>query len=197
MSRLQRRRVIIAVGAILAGLPLAQAQGPSQVRRIGFLDPLSEDSSESKVGRQALIEGLREAGWILGRNLAIEYRSAGGKPDQYPVLAAELARLDLSAIVVSGDAMTRVLQKATATIPIVMGNVGDPAAGTRRKLPSGSPVNSRRTENSPTSRRRIVFVSWLFSVFTAPTCSFNLAASCCVIRSWSASSVTFGGNAAN
>jgi putative ABC transport system substrate-binding protein len=82
-----------------------------------FLDP---------VRSEALRQGLRELGYVEGKNLTIEWRSAEGKLDRLPALAAELVRLKVDVIVASGPLPTRVTKEATSTIPIVMAQVNDP-----------------------------------------------------------------------
>jgi putative ABC transport system substrate-binding protein len=105
--------VLLAVGAI------ADAQQPKKVPRIGYLsavDPAT-DSTRSDPIRLA----LRELGYIAGQNIAVEYRYAGGKRDRFSELAAELVRLKVDIIVVSGgDLLIQQVMNATKTIPIVM-----------------------------------------------------------------------------
>jgi putative ABC transport system substrate-binding protein len=100
----------------------AQAQQAKKVTRIGYLsttDP-SRDSSRSEAIRLA----LRELGYIEGQNITFEYRYAEGKADRYPELAAELVRLKVDIIVVSGGSGgVRAAKNATKTIPIVMSGV--------------------------------------------------------------------------
>ena len=115
---------LIAIVVALAGFgPIADAQQPKKVPRIGYLsatDPAS-DSTRSEPIRLA----LRELGYIEGQNVAIEYRYAEGKRDRFPKLAAELVRLKVDIIVVSGgDLLIRPAMNATKTIPIVMVGVG-------------------------------------------------------------------------
>ena len=97
----------------------ATAQQPKKVHRIGYLvagDPTSE-STRSEAIRLA----LRELGYIEGQNIAIEYRYAEGKRDRQPELAAELVRLKVDIILVTGaDVLIRAAKNATKTIPIVM-----------------------------------------------------------------------------
>jgi putative ABC transport system substrate-binding protein len=69
---------------------------------------------------------LRELGYVEGKNIVIEYRSAEGKPDRLPAVAAELARLKVDVIVTTGPSVTRAAKEATSTIPIVMTNDNDP-----------------------------------------------------------------------
>ena len=102
----------------------AKAQQPSKVSRIAFLagNPFSGNTDRIEAFKQ----GLRELGYEEGKNLVIEWRSAEGKDDRLPALAAELVGLNVEVIVSLGPSGTPVLKKATATIPIVMTNDPDP-----------------------------------------------------------------------
>ena len=104
----------------------AEAQQPKKVPRIGYLSSLglARESARSEGIRLA----LRELGYIEGQNIAIEYRYAEGKRDRHPELAAELVRLKVDIIVVTGgDQGIRAAKNATKTIPIVMmGSAADP-----------------------------------------------------------------------
>jgi putative ABC transport system substrate-binding protein len=107
---------------IFALVHLAEAQQPKKVSRIGYLGGASPVSDRMEAFRQ----GLRELGYVEGKNIVIEYRSAEGKPDSLPALAAELVRLKVDIIVSSGATPTRAAKEATATIPIVMSQDPDP-----------------------------------------------------------------------
>ena len=118
---------ISAVGALAACLGLlclaatANAQqGP--MRRIGVLFATSPSDSWVK----SLQQGLREAGYVEGRDITIEWRSANGDFDQVPRLAADLVGRKVDVIVVESSAATLALKRATSTIPIVMAIVADP-----------------------------------------------------------------------
>jgi putative tryptophan/tyrosine transport system substrate-binding protein len=116
--------ILVAVVLLAVGV-IAQAQQPKKVPRIGYLsngDPATE-STRSEGIRLA----LRERGHIEGQNIATEYRYAEGKIDRYPELLAELVRLKVDIILVSGDIPVRAAKNATKTIPIVMlGTGSDP-----------------------------------------------------------------------
>src|SRR5262245_58594300 len=120
---MRRRTVAFGLGILfLTTLHLARAQQPPKIPRIGylmtrFLDP---------VRTEPLRQGLRELGYVEGKNIVIEWRSAEGKIDRLPALAAELVRLRVDVIVTSGPLPTRVTKEATSTIPIVMAQVNDP-----------------------------------------------------------------------
>src|SRR5215813_9013946 len=101
----------------------AQAQQSKRVPRIGILVGGSASSDSARI--ESLRRGLRELGYIEGKNIAIEYRYADGKPDRLSALAAELVALKVDLIVTAGPAATRAAKEATKTTPIVMAQVND------------------------------------------------------------------------
>jgi putative tryptophan/tyrosine transport system substrate-binding protein len=125
-SALRNLKFAILLGAMLFALCLtAEAQQPGKVPRIGFLDPSS--ASGNAVRLEAFWQEMRKLGWIEGKNINVEYRFAENKgPERQPELAADLVRLKVDLIVVSGTPAALAAKKATTTIPIVMTNTGDP-----------------------------------------------------------------------
>jgi len=122
---MNRRDLLVAfsLGALAEALPaLAQQQG--KVRRIGLLVPGSADVYAVWV--EALRAGLRERGYVEGKNIVIESRWAEGNYDRMNVLAAELVRLKVDVIVTGGTPSTLAVKQATTTIPIVIGAISDP-----------------------------------------------------------------------
>ena len=120
-----RRKLVVALGALALAAPFPSfAQQPAKIPRIGFLSttPLSDISARI----EALRQGLRELGYVEGKNIVIEWRSAEGKIDLLPTLAAELVRLKVDIIVSAGATDTRAAKEATVTIPIVMTQDPDP-----------------------------------------------------------------------
>jgi putative ABC transport system substrate-binding protein len=115
----------LALSAVLFALSYsASAQQPKKVYRIGYLSP-SDPATES-TRFEAIRLALRELGHIEGQNIATEYRYSEGKRDRLPELAAELVRLKVDIIVVTGGAAwIRAAKNATKTIPIVMIGVGN------------------------------------------------------------------------
>jgi putative ABC transport system substrate-binding protein len=111
---------------VLAWVGAALAQAPVKVRRIGLLSSFS--SSDTALWYQAFRLGLRDLGWVEGKNLIIEYRYAEGRRDRLPDLAADLVRLKVDAIVASVVSDAMAAQKATRAIPIVMAAPSDPVA---------------------------------------------------------------------
>ena len=104
---------------------LVEAQQPARVYRLGFVSSSSRDQSPRE---EAFRRGLRELGYIEGKNIVIEYRYSQGQSDRLPALVAELIRLKVDVIVTSGaPPVIHAAQQATRTIPIVMpGVVVDP-----------------------------------------------------------------------
>ena len=102
----------------------AEAQQPKKVPRIGFLSAASSSAIAARV--EAFRQGLRELGYVEGKNIFIEWRFAEGKSDRLPSLAAELVRLKVDVIVSEAPTSTRSAKQATATIPIVMVFDDDP-----------------------------------------------------------------------
>jgi len=109
---------------LLAWGSLADAQQPKKVPRIGYLSASSASSISSRV--EALRQGLRELGYVEGKNIVIEQRYAEGKPDRLSALVAELVRLKVDVIVSAGPLTTRAAKEATSTVPIVMAQDNDP-----------------------------------------------------------------------
>jgi len=105
---------------------VAPAQQPTKIPRIGFLLATSPSSNAARY--EAFRQGLRELGYVEGKNLVIDRRFAEGKLDRLPSLAAELVRLNVDVIVTSGGISTRAAKEATVTIPIVMVQDNDPVA---------------------------------------------------------------------
>jgi putative ABC transport system substrate-binding protein len=117
--------VIVTMGVLAAPLAV-EAQPASKVYRIGLLSTMPPDTSATRLW-EAFRQGLRELGYIEGWNLVIEQRyPSGGSGDQLPNLAAELVRLKVDVIVAGGSLTPHAAKRATTTIPIVMGNHGDP-----------------------------------------------------------------------
>jgi len=116
--------VIVIVAALFRLCIPASAQQPGKIPRIGYLGAASYGANRARV--QAFRQGLREAGYIEGNNIVIEYRFAEGQRDNVAALAAELVGLKIDVIVTGGSTATRPAKAATSTIPIVMTNDADP-----------------------------------------------------------------------
>src|SRR5215471_8889845 len=115
----------VAVCAMLFALCRSvEAQQPKKVPTVGFLVLAPRSSISPRV--EAFRQGLHDLGYVEGKTIVIEYRSADEKLDRLPELAAELVRLKVDIIVTGGDIVTRVVKDATSTIPIVMPYDNDP-----------------------------------------------------------------------
>ncbi len=117
--------IFLALG-VLAGPLITEAQEAAKVWRIGFLHGATASGLASQV--EALRAGLRDLGYVEGKNLVIEFRWADGNFERLPGLVAELVRLQVDLIVASGSPAIRAAKAATTTIPIVMASSGDVVA---------------------------------------------------------------------
>jgi putative ABC transport system substrate-binding protein len=114
---------MIVVLTMLAALPLvANAQPAGKAPRVAYLSA----SSASSATVEAFEQGLRELGYVDGRNILIEYRWANGQFDRLPAIAAELVRLGINVIVAANTPAALAAKNATSTIPIILVTSGDP-----------------------------------------------------------------------
>ncbi|MGN6716857.1 MAG: ABC transporter substrate binding protein, partial [Candidatus Binatia bacterium] len=102
----------------------SRAQQLAKIPRIGFLNALFPTTNPARI--EAFRQGLRDAGYVEGKNIVLEYRYAERKVGRLSALAAELVRLKVDVIVTSASQETRAAKAATSTIPIVMINEPDP-----------------------------------------------------------------------
>jgi putative ABC transport system substrate-binding protein len=116
---MNRRAFVTGLGAVLAAPLAAEAQ---QARRLGYL---VLDLIENTPRREAFRQGLRDLGYVEGRNVVIEYRDSEGKPERLAARAAELVALNVDVIVAPGTLAALAAKRATATIPIVVPTIGD------------------------------------------------------------------------
>src|SRR5437870_1012207 len=115
---------ILVVAVLLAVAVVAEGQQSTKVARIGFLGGTSLSVESTRI--ESFRQGMREVGYVEGKNLVIEWRWAEGKFDRLPDLAAELVRLDVDVIVTGGSTSTGAAKQVINTIPIVMAQVNDP-----------------------------------------------------------------------
>lgn len=124
---MKRRHFIKLVGGMAMACPFVlHAQPLARVARIGFLGSASAPGSAKSV--EALRTGLRDLGYVEGKNIVIEFRWAEGRYDRLSALVTDLIRLKVDLIVTHGTPGTRAAKKATSTIPIVMAISGDAIA---------------------------------------------------------------------
>jgi putative ABC transport system substrate-binding protein len=122
---MERRTFMALVSGLLAAPLVAEAQQTAKVPRIGLL---GFNLATNPHLPEAFRQGLRDLGYVEGRNVVIEYRNAEGKFERLPALAAELVALKVDVIVAGGRAQALAAQQATRTLPIVFTGVGDPVS---------------------------------------------------------------------
>jgi putative tryptophan/tyrosine transport system substrate-binding protein len=115
--------ILVAVVLLVVAV-IAEAQQPGKIPRIGFLGNSTAALEENLV--EPFRQGLRDLGYVEGRNILIEYRWAEGKYQRFPTLIAELIALKVDVIVTAGTPASLAVKKATTSIPLVMIAVGDP-----------------------------------------------------------------------
>jgi putative ABC transport system substrate-binding protein len=172
------------IGFILSSLLLApcfpaQAQQPTKVPMVGYLSTTSHSTNATRI--EAFRQGLRELGYVEGKNIVIEYRFAEGKLDRLRELAADLVRLKVDVIVTAGGQSTPPAKEATSTIPIVMSHDPDPVGSgfvTSLSQPGGNitglsslapELNGKRLEILKEIRPRLSRVAVLGTSTTAGT----------------------------
>jgi ABC-type uncharacterized transport system substrate-binding protein len=124
-SHIGRRKFLATLGGAAAAWPLAaRAQQAGKLRTVGFLGPNTHSAASEWVA--ALVQRLRDLGWMEGRTVTIEYRWAEGRDERFAEIAAEFVRLKVELIVTSGTPAVMASKKATSVIPIVFATAGDP-----------------------------------------------------------------------
>src|SRR5215469_9765035 len=123
MKRAAVRSIAVAV-MLLAMAVIAEAQQAKKFTTVGFVALSSRSTLSPRI--EGLRQGLHDLGYVEGKNIIIEYRFADEKFDRLPELVAELVRLKVDVLISGGDIVTRLLKKATSTIPIVMPYDNDP-----------------------------------------------------------------------
>ena len=124
---MKRREFITLLGGAAAAWPLAaRAQQGERMRRMGVFQPGVADDSEYQARNAAFLQTLGQLGWIVGRNLRIDFRWGAGHVERYRAIAEELVAIRPDVILGNGTAIVGALQKATRTVPIVFANITDP-----------------------------------------------------------------------
>jgi putative tryptophan/tyrosine transport system substrate-binding protein len=124
---MRRREFITLLGGAASSVPhAARAQQPERMRRIGVLAGVAESDAEGQARNAALLQGLQQLGWTVGRNMQIEYRWAAGSPGDLHKYATELVALAPEVIFAAGGVSLASLLQVTRTVPIVFAVVPDP-----------------------------------------------------------------------
>src|SRR5258705_6323928 len=124
MVGMKRREFITLLGGAAVAWPLAaSAQQPGKTPRVGYI---RAGTPRNDPFREEFVRGMRDLGYVEGRNIAYEFRHYGDDAESIPTLISDLLRAKVDIIVVGGTAAVRAAQTATQSIPIVMGAVSDP-----------------------------------------------------------------------
>jgi putative tryptophan/tyrosine transport system substrate-binding protein len=168
---MHRRKFIgMVAGGVLA--PLGARGQAGKVYRIGLLEPIP--ASQNSANLDALRKGLRELGYVEGRNLTIDYRSADGHAERFPELAADLARRKVDLIITRGTPAAKAAKNATATIPVVMATMGDPRALVASFAHPGGNVTGVTTFSTELSAKRIELLKELVPGLTRVALLHNM-----------------------
>jgi putative tryptophan/tyrosine transport system substrate-binding protein len=126
---MRRREFLGVIGAAAAALPVVgRAQQPERMRRIGWMDFVPESDPATPARVSAFREGMEKQGWVLGRNLAIDYRWSIFDMERARATAEELLNLAPDVMFCAGSPATLALQRATRTVPVVFITVSEPAS---------------------------------------------------------------------
>src|SRR4051795_590163 len=132
---MRRREFLASLGAVTSAWPLAaRAQEPGRTFRIGMAEPVSAELNAAYLA--AFRQELKRLGFVEGRNLVIEHRSADGDASRFPALLTELIALNVDLIVARGSPAALAAKKATSTIPVLMA-VGEPLLVVESLAPPG------------------------------------------------------------
>jgi putative ABC transport system substrate-binding protein len=170
---MDRRTFVCSVAGGLLVTPLAaRAQQAGKVYRIGILEAIP--ASQNAANLDALRKGLREMGYVEGRNLIIEYRSADGRAERFPDLTSELVRLKVDLIVTRGTPAARAAKNATETIPVVMATMGDPRAIVASFARPGGNITGVTTFSTELTAKRIELLKELVPNFSRVALLHNM-----------------------
>ena len=151
---MNRRAFLGSIAGSFLAVPLAtRAQQEGKVYRIGILEAIP--AAQNAANLDALRKGLRTFGYIEGRNLIIEYRSADGIAERFPDLASELVRLKVDLIVTRGTPAALAAKNATEAIPVIMATMGDPRAIVASFARPGGNITGVTTFSTELTAKRI------------------------------------------
>jgi putative tryptophan/tyrosine transport system substrate-binding protein len=171
---MDRRTFIGSVACGVVATPLAgRAQQAGKVYRIGILEAIP--AAQNAGNLDALRKGLRNLGYVEGRNLIIDYRSADGRAERFPDLASGLVRLKVDLIVARGTPAARAAKQATETIPVVMATMGDPRAIVASFARPGGNITGVTTFSTELTAKRIELLKELVPSLSRVALLHNMA----------------------
>jgi len=166
-----RRREFTVVLLSASLLPLT-GETQSKIYRIGVLE--TQPATLNAANLDAFREGLREAGYVEGKNLVIEYRSADGRAERFPKLVAELLDVHCDVIVTRGTPAVLAAKKATSTTPIVMAALGDPLMVVASLARPGGHITGMSGYNTEMEGKRVEILSELLPDITKFAGLYNM-----------------------
>ena len=162
---MDRRTFVCRVAVGFIATPLAAREQPaSKVHRIGILETVP--ATQNAANLDALRKGLRALGYVEGQNLSIEYRSADGRAERFPELAADLVRRKVDLILTRGTPAARAAKNATESIPVVMATMGDPRAIVANFAKPGGNITGVTTFSTELMGKRIELLKELVPSLT-------------------------------
>jgi putative ABC transport system substrate-binding protein len=150
----------------------ARAQQAGKIYRIGILESIP--AAQNGANLNALRKGLQQLGYIEGKNLIIEYRSADGQAERFPDLASELVRMKVDLLVTRGTPATVAAKSAAGTIPVIMATMGDPSAIVASYARPGGNVTGVTTFSTELTAKRIELLKELVPKLTRVALLHNM-----------------------
>ena len=171
---LDRRTFISSVaGLFLVAHRAAHGREAQKVYRIGILEAVP--ASNNVANLDALRNALRDLGYVEGRNLIIEYRSADGRAERFAELAKELVRLKVDLILARGTPATSAAKSATTTIPVVMATMGDPRLNVASFARPGGNITGVTTFSTELTAKRIELLKELVPTMSRVALLHNMS----------------------
>src|SRR6266404_3152747 len=170
---MKRREFITLLGGAAAAWPLAARAQQPKVWRIGMLETISAELNAANLG--AFRRGLRELGYVEGRNLVLDYRSAEGDAKRFPGLVAELIHLNVDLIVTRGTPAVLAAKNATNTIPVVMAASGEPLLVVASLARPGGNVTGLSAVTPDLTAKRIELLTELAPVVAGIAAFLNMS----------------------
>jgi putative ABC transport system substrate-binding protein len=169
----RRRAFITLIGGAAAWPLAARAQLTGKVYRIGILEVSSAALNEANL--DAFRQGLRELGYVEGKNLIIEYRSSDGRAERFAELARELVALKVDLIVTRGTPAVEAAARATTTIPVVMAAIAEPPTGVTNLAHPGGNVTGFISLTSELEPKRVELIKEIVPHAARIAAMYNMA----------------------
>jgi putative ABC transport system substrate-binding protein len=170
---MRRREFIALVGGAAAWPLAARAQQAGKIFRIGMVEPISAALNAANLN--AFREELRDLGYVEGRNLLLEYRSAEGDARRFPALVSELIGLNVDLLVTRGTPAALAAKRATTTIPVVMAALGEPLLVVESLARPGGNITGMSGVVSDLDAKRIELIQEMVPATTGSAAMLNMS----------------------